>query len=72
MAGFVVLNSYTAEANSQIGNMIYWYDDADIRNVIRNRLGDSVYIAPAVPNNSELIRASAAAALLEALQNRLN
>jgi hypothetical protein len=66
MAGFAVLNSYTAEANSQIANISYWYDDSDIRNVIRNRLGDSVYIAPAVPNNSELIRDSAAAALLEA------
>ena len=56
MAGFVVLNSYTAEANSQIGNISYWYDDTDIRNVIRNRLGDSVYIAPAVPSNTELIK----------------
>ena len=69
MTGFTVLNSctsYTAEANSQIGNISYWYDDADIRNVIRNRLGDSVYIAPAVPSNNELIRDAAAAALLEA------
>ena len=27
MAGFAVLNSYTAEANSQIGNISYWYAD---------------------------------------------
>lgn len=66
MAGFAVLNSYTAEANSQIANISYWYDDLDIRNVIRNRLGDSVYIAPAVPSNTELIKDVVAAALLEA------
>lgn len=66
VAGFAVLNSYTAKANSQIANISYWYADDDIRAVIKRRLGDSVYIAPAVPNNSELIRASAAAALLEA------
>ena len=66
MAGFTVLNSYTAEANSQIANISYWYDDSDIRNVIRNRLGDSVYIAPAVPSNTELIKDVVAAALLEA------
>ena len=66
MAGFAVLNSYTAEANSQIANISYWYDDSDIRNVIRNRLGDSVYIAPAVPSNTELIKDVVAAALLEA------
>jgi len=68
MTCFTVLNSctsYTAEANSQIANISYWYADDDIRAVIKSRLGDSVYIAPAVPNNSELIRASAAAALLE-------
>lgn len=66
MTGFAVLNSYTAEANSQIANISYWYDDSDIRNVIRNRLGDSVYIAPAVPSNTELIKDVVAAALLEA------
>ena len=52
--------------NPQIANISYWYDDADIRGVIKSRLGDSVYIAPAVPNNAELIRDVAAAALLEA------
>lgn len=66
MTGFAVLNSYTAEANSQIANISYWYDDSDIRNVIRNRLGDSVYIAPAIPSNTELIKDVVAAALLEA------
>jgi hypothetical protein len=57
---------FAAGINPQIANIGYWYDDSDIRGVIKSRLGDSVYIAPAVPNNSELIRASAAAALLEA------
>ncbi|MEY4333602.1 MAG: hypothetical protein RLZZ196_2345 [Bacteroidota bacterium] len=52
--------------NPQIANISYWYADDDIREVIKSRLGDSVYIAPAVPNNSELIRDAAAAALLEA------
>jgi hypothetical protein len=52
--------------NPQIANISYWYGDDDIRAVIKSRLGDSVYIAPAVPNNAELIRDVAAAALLEA------
>ena len=57
---------FGAGVNPQIANISYWYGDDDIRAVIKSRLGDSVYIAPAVPNNAELIRASAAAALLEA------
>ena len=57
---------FGAGVNPQIANISYWYGDDDIRAVIKSRLGDSVYIAPAVPNNSELIRAAAAAALLEA------
>ncbi|MEM0143417.1 MAG: autotransporter domain-containing protein [Candidatus Parvarchaeum sp.] len=57
---------FGARVNPQIANISYWYGDDDIRAVIKSRLGDSVYIAPAVPNNSELIRAAAAAALLEA------
>jgi len=57
---------FASRVNPQIVNISYWYDDSDIRGVIKSRLGDSVYIAPAVPNNSELIRDAAAAALLEA------
>ena len=57
---------FGARVNPQIANISYWYDDADIKGVIKSRLGDSVYIAPAVPNNAELIRDVAAAALLEA------
>jgi len=57
---------FASRVNPQIANISYWYDDSDIRGVIKSRLGDSVYIAPAVPNNSELIREAAAAALLEA------
>jgi len=57
---------FGAGVNPQIANISYWYGDDDIRAVIKSRLGDSVYIAPAVPNNSELIRDVAAAALLEA------
>jgi len=53
-------------ANPQIANISYWYGDDDIRAVIKSRLSDSVYIAPAVPNNAELIRDVAAAALTEA------
>ncbi len=56
---------FASPINPQIANISYWYGDDDIRAVIKSRLGDSVYIAPAVPNNSELIRASAAAALAE-------
>ena len=61
---------FASRVNPQIANISYWYDDNDIRAVIKNRLGDSVYIAPAVPNNSELIRDAAAAALLEAQAGR--
>lgn len=57
---------FASPINPQIANISYWYADDDIREVIKSRLGDSVYIAPAVPNNSELIRDAAAAALLEA------
>ena len=57
---------FASPINPQIANIGYWYDDSDIRGVIKSRLGDSVYIAPAIPNNSELIRDAAAAALLEA------
>jgi hypothetical protein len=61
---------FASRVNPQIANISYWYDDNDIRAVIKNRLGDSVYIAPAVPNNSELIRDAAAAALLAAQAGR--
>ncbi len=57
---------FASRVNPQIANISYWYSDDDIRAVIKSRLGNSVYIAPAVPNNSELIRDAAAAALLEA------
>jgi len=57
---------FASPINPQIANISYWYADDDIREVIKSRLGDSVYIAPAVPNNSELIKDAAAAALLEA------
>jgi hypothetical protein len=56
---------FASPINPQIANISYWYADDDIRAVIKSRLGDSVYIAPAVPNNAELIKASAAAALAE-------
>jgi hypothetical protein len=56
---------FASPINPQIANISYWYGDDDIRAVIKSRLGDSVYIAPAVPNNAELIKASAAAALAE-------
>ncbi len=57
---------FAAGVNPQIANISYWYGDDDIRAVIKSRLGDSVYIAPAVPNNSELIQAATTAALAEA------
>ena len=55
IAGF---NSYifASNINPAIANIGYWYDDADIRGVITNRLGNRAYIAPAVPNSPELIR----------------
>ena len=51
--------------NPEIANIGYWYEDSDVRGVIANRLGNSAYIAPAVPN-SALINDVAAAALNEA------
>ena len=52
--------------NPEIANINYWYADDDIRGVIANRLGDKVYIAPAVPNSFVLINDVASAALNEA------
>ena len=65
IAGF---NSYifANNINPSIANIGFWYDDADIRGVIKNRLGSSVYIAPAVPNSPELIKDVANAAVNEA------
>jgi len=51
--------------NPEIANINYWYDDSDVRGVIANRLGDAVYVAPAVPNSPSLINDVAAAALNE-------
>ena len=65
LAGF----SNTAVAvniNPEIANINYWYADDDIRGVIANRLGNSAYVAPAVPNSPALINDVAAAALNEA------
>ena len=52
--------------NPDIANINYWYGDDDIRGVIANRLGDRVYIAPAVPNSPLLINDVAVVALNEA------
>jgi len=64
------VNCMVFAANPQIANISYWYGDDDIRAVIKSRLGDSVYIAPAVPNNVELIQATTAAALAEAQEGK--
>jgi hypothetical protein len=52
--------------NPEIANINYWYGDDDIRGVIANRLGNSAYIAPAVPNSLSLIDDVVSAALNEA------
>ena len=57
---------FAANINPEIANINYWYADDDIRGVIANRLGNSAYVAPAVPNNVALINDVAAAALNEA------
>lgn len=57
---------FATKLNPEIGNIGYWYDDQDIREVINNRLGDRAYIAPAVPNSPALINDVASAALGEA------
>ena len=57
---------FAANINPEIANINYWYGDDDIRGVIANRLGDKVYVAPAVPNSPLLINDVAAAALNEA------
>jgi len=59
-------NSYAVNINPEVTNIGYWYDDDDIRNIITNRLGDKVYIAPAVPNVPALIKDVAEAAIFEA------
>ena len=57
---------FAANINPEIANINYWYADDDIRGVIANRLGNSAYVAPAVPNSPALINDVAAAALNEA------
>ncbi|MEA0970703.1 Autotransporter outer membrane beta-barrel domain-containing protein [Candidatus Megaera venefica] len=52
--------------NPEIANINYWYGDEDIRGVITNRLGNAVYVAPAVLNSPSLINDVASAALNEA------
>jgi hypothetical protein len=43
--------------NPQIAEAGYWYADSDIRGVLKNRLGGSVHIAPALPFESkELVK----------------
>ena len=58
--------AFAININPEIANINYWYADDDIRGVIANRLGNSAYVAPAVPNNVALINDVAAAALNEA------
>lgn len=56
--------------NRKVANSDYWYCDDDIRNIITNRLGDRVYVAPAVPNNAGLIADVVRAAIIEARAGR--
>jgi len=63
-------NSYAININPEIGNIGYWYDDSDVRGIITNRLGDKVYIAPAVPYEPALINDVVVASLGEARAGR--
>lgn len=65
IAGFSNAASAT-KINPEIANIGYWYKDSDVRGVIANRLGNAVYVAPAVPNSPSLINDVASAALNEA------
>ena len=56
--------------NPEIANIGYWYGDDDIRGVIANRLGNRVYVAPAVPNSFVLINDVATAGLNEAMAGK--
>ena len=56
--------------NPEIANIGYWYNDSDVRGVIANRLGNAVYVAPAVPNSPSLINDVASAALNEAMAGK--
>jgi hypothetical protein len=58
--------TFASNVNPDIANINYWYGDDDIRGVIANRLGDRVYVAPAMPNSPALINDVAVAALNEA------
>ena len=44
-------SAFATNINPEIANIGYWYDDSDVRGVIANRLGNAVYVAPAVPNS---------------------
>ena len=39
LSSIVSNNSYASNINPEIANIVYWYDDQDIRGVITNRLG---------------------------------
>ena len=65
ITGFIS-TTFASNINPDIANINYWYGDDDIRGVIANRLGDRVYVAPAMPNSPELINDVAASALNEA------
>jgi len=58
-------NSYAVDINPEIANINYWYGDDDIRGILNNRLGDRVYVAPAVPNVPALIHDVAEAAIFD-------
>lgn len=66
IASLVATSSYAISSNTEIANINYWYDDSDIREIIANRLGGKVYIAPAAHNASDLIRDVAKAAIAQA------
>lgn len=54
-AVFLTMFSTSSLAAPNPANLIqsgYWYHDDDIRAVIKSRVGDSAYIAPALPFES--------------------
>ena len=57
--------------NPRIAEAGYWYEDQDIRGVLKNRLGGSVHIAPALPFESkELVKDIVTYSINEAKQGR--
>lgn len=69
----IILASISLHSNvlADSEQMTKWLDDEDIRTMVKERLGDRVYIAPAIPDWPELMRDIASLAMLEVRSDKI-